>query len=135
MRKEKIITLHDREGDLTFRIREMPVTQLESWICRGLSVLSGAGAEIPEGESFTSYFARNGLKALGGVDYAKAKPLLDELLACAFKVNGKAEEQMTDAIADACIGDVGTLLKLRVEIFNLHFGFLTDAVKSGTPAQ
>ena len=43
MRKEEIITINDRGNELTFRIREMPATQLEGWLFRVGTALASTG--------------------------------------------------------------------------------------------
>ena len=44
MRKEKVITINDRGNELTFKIKEMPALQLESWLIRAGLLLVGSGA-------------------------------------------------------------------------------------------
>ena len=98
MRNEKIIELEDRGNKLTFKIREMSATQLEDWTMRAVLVLAGAGSDIPAGggvEGIGKYLAEHGLAAIGNVDYAKAKPLLDEMLGCCYRVIDRMEEKVT----------------------------------------
>lgn len=140
MRKEIMLTLEDRGKTLTFKIREMPATQLESWIFRTLLVLTGNGMDLPaQGDigSVARYLLEHGLRGLGGVDYEQARPLLDELLGCCFRVisgaRGGAEQQVTPATADGYIEDVTTLLTLRLEALKLNLGFFAAAVPSFSP--
>ena len=126
-RKETIITIQDREQELTFKIREMPATRLESWIIRALLLLAGSGAVVPGGADIKAagaYLAENGLTALGNVDYEKTRPLLDELLGCCSRVVERVEERCTPESVDNYILDVTTLFKLRMEAFKVNLGFL-----------
>jgi hypothetical protein len=136
MRNEKIIELEDRGNKLTFKIREMSATQLEDWTMRAVLVLAGAGSDIPAGggvEGIGKYLAEHGLAAIGNVDYAKAKPLLDEMLGCCSRVVDRMEEKVTPETADAYISDMSTLFKLRLEAFKVNFSFFGNGVPSSSP--
>jgi hypothetical protein len=154
MRKSVEIKLEDRGHSHTFRVEEMPATRLESWIIRAVLLLAGplagrqnshqspgsageagaddssagmgagvnpAGFDLKEAGTF---LAKNGLGALGRVDYDKAKPLLDELLGCCYRVVGNAEERCTPSNIDDHIKDVGNLLRLKAEALKVNLGFL-----------
>ena len=138
MRKEKTLTLEDRGNKLTFRIQEMPATKLMDWIAKALLLLAQAGADVPTGaglDAAVKYFSDNGFKAMGALDYAKAKPLMEELLGCCCRQTGNAEERVTLSTADAYIEDVTTLFRLQAEAFALHFDFFQNTAPSDTPAQ
>ena len=138
MRNEKIIELEDRGNKLTFKIREMSATQLEDWTMRAVLVLAGAGSDIPASggvEGIGKYLAEHGLAAIGAVDYAKAKPLLDEMLGCCSRVIDKMEERVTPETADAYIEDMSTLFKLRLEAFKVNFSFFGSGSPSSSPAK
>ena len=138
MRKEKTLTIEDRGNKLTFLIREMPATKLMDWIARALLLLAAAGADVPTGAGLDAayrHFADNGFKALGTLDYDRAKPLLEELLSCCYRQTGNADEKVTMATAAAYIEDVATLLRLEMEAFALHFDFFQRAAQSASPAQ
>ena len=136
MRKETTVTIEDRGNPLTFTIREMPATRLERWIIRAMLLL--AGSEGPEGlsggvENAGKYLSEHGLKALANVEYEKAQPLLDELLACCARTDAGVEQRCTPDSVDGYIEDVRTLFKLRVEAAKLNFGFF-GASPSDSPA-
>ena len=136
MRTEKTIELTDRGNKLTFKIREMSATQLEDWTMRACLVLAGAGSDIPASggvEGIGKYLAEHGLAAIGNVDYAKAKPLLDEMLGCCYRVIDRMEEKVTPETADAYISDMSTLFKLRLEAFKVNFSFFGNGGLSGSP--
>jgi hypothetical protein len=139
-RKEITIDIQDREQLLTFKIREMSATKLESWIIRALLLVAGSGALAPGGSdlgTLGAYLAEKGPTALGNVDYEQAKPLLDELLACCSRVVERVEERCTPESVDNYILDVKTLFRLRMEASKLNLGFLGPEVErlSGFPGK
>lgn len=127
MRKEVTITLPDRDKRLTFRIREMPVTRLDSWLMRAILLLAGTDASLPEGAGMAEvgrFFRTRGLKALENLDYERAKPLLDELLGCCARLSDTGvEQQCAPETVDGYIEDVATLFTLRLEALKLNLGF------------
>ena len=136
MRQTKEVTIQDRGNPLTFRIKEMSATQLEDWTMRAVLVLAGAGSDIPAGggvEAIGKYLAEHGLAAIGNVDYSRAKPLLDEMLGCCYRVVDRMEERVTPKTADAYIKDMSTLFKLRLESFKLNYAFFAHGAPSDTP--
>ena len=136
MRKETVVTIEDRCNPLTFTSREMPATQLERWIIRAMLLLAGSeGLEGLSGgvENAGKYLSEHGLKALANVEYEKAQPLLDELLACCARTDAGIEQRCTPDSVDGYIEDVRTLFKLRVESAKLNFGFF-GASPSASPA-
>ena len=140
MRKEKIITLNDRGHELTFKIREMPALKLESWLMRAGLLLAGTGAF--DGKDVTSageaisragkVLSQGGISALAQIDYEKAQPLLDDLLACCTRTDAGIEQRLTPETVDGIIEDVRTLFALRKEALALNVGFFTDGVLSVT---
>lgn len=132
-RKTVEITLEDRGNPLTFIIKEMPATKLESWIIRALLLIGGSGyGDIPEGADLKKageYLAEKGIGVLGALDYEKAKPLLDELLGCCSRRIDKHEERCTPENVDGYIEDAMTLFKLKVEAAKLNLGFLRAEVE------
>lgn len=138
MRKETIVTIQDRDQSLSFRIREMPATQLESWIIRALLIIAGSGATVPSGPDIRkvgAYLAEHGLAALGAIDFEKVRPLLDELLGCCSILVDKLEKRLTPDSVDDHIQDVKTLFALRKEVLQLNLGFLRgeDGKPSDSP--
>ena len=142
MRKEKTIIIDDRGKSLTFKIREMSALQLESWIARAGILLAATGildetkvdvrnvGEIAEGVSRT--LAHSGIAALGKLDYDKARPLLDELLACCSRVDAGVEQPLTSDVLEGFIEDVRTLFTLRKEALALNFDFFAQGGPSAT---
>lgn len=140
MRKEKIVTLNDRGRELSFKIREMPATRLESWIVRAGLLLASTG--VLDSKSITDasdaiqaagkVIAEGGLAALGNVDYDKVQPLLDELLGCCEHMVDGIGHKVTPDTVDGIIEDVKTLFALRKEVITLCFDFFAPDGKSVT---
>lgn len=149
MRKEKKIVVNDRGRELAFVVREMPATKLESFIVRAGLLIAGAGLadgmlggkkpDEPLDAAHVMQAARkivtqggDLLRALGAVEYEKARPLLDELLACCTPADAVAP--LTPETADGVIEDVRTLFTLRKEALALNFDFFASAGPSGSTA-
>lgn len=151
MRKEKKITVNDRGRELAFTVREMPATKLESFIVRAGLLLAasgladgliggaaGEGAEAPDvaqvmqaaGRMLGSDQGAGLIRALGSLDYDKARPLLNDLLGCCTLEGSVA--QLSEETADAVIEDVRTLFTLRKEALALNLGFFAHAGQSGS---
>ena len=148
MRKEKKITVNDRGRDLAFVVREMPATKLESVIVRAGLLLAASGladgliggkdAEAPDvahvmeaaGRMLGSDQGAGLIRALGSLDYDKARPLLNDLLGCCT-LEGSVTP-LSEETADAVIEDVRTLFTLRKEALALNLGFFALAGQSGS---
>lgn len=149
MRKEKKITVSDRGRELAFVVREMPATKLESFIVRaglllaasglaeGLLAGEGQDAEAPDAAHVMQMAGRLAhqqgadlLRALGSLDYEKARPLLGDLLGCCTLEGSVAP--LSEETADAVIEDVRTLFTLRKEALALNLGFFAPAGQSGS---
>lgn len=136
-RKSITVTLEDRGNPLTFVITQMSASKLESWIIRAMLLLVGTGAEVPGGadlQQAAAYIKTKGLAALGGLDYAKVQPLLDELLTCCQRrLDGGNLQEMTAATVDGVIEDVTTLFKLRMEALKVNIDFFPAAALATSP--
>lgn len=148
MRKEKKIAVNDRGRELAFVVREMPATKLEAFIVRaglllaasGLAdgLLGGGEAEAPDVAHVMQMAGRLAerqgadlLRALGSLDYEKARPLLNDLLGCCTLEGSVAP--LSEETADAVIEDVRTLFTLRKEALALNLDFFAAAGQSGSP--
>lgn len=135
-RKEKTITIKDRDKELTFKITEMPAMKAEKWKIRAIMLLLSSDIEMPKGASieeginqFMAGGAEKLFKALSKVDVDKAIALFDEMLYdCAqLEVRGVTAALSEDVI-NSNIEDSSTLTKLRFECLKLHFDFLGAGV-------
>ena len=115
-----IIKLKDGSNTLTFSIHKMSATQAESWMLRAAAAL-GKNLDLETGGN-----EREIVRALCAIPFDDSKALLDELLACCYKVDGKAETQVDLADCDGYITSPLTLLQLRVAAAKANFGFFTE---------
>lgn len=136
MRKSKIINLKDRDNELTFKITEMAASKLENWTIKAVMLLASSSINVPDGADITqaaAYLQKEGLKALSGLDYNKAKPLLDEMLACCSRIDGGIEQVCTPETVDGYIEDMRTLFVLRMEAVKMNFNFFAVEKLSASP--
>lgn len=131
-RKEKTITIKDRDKELIFKITEMPAMKAEKWKIRAIMLLLSSDIDMPQGASIEegiSEFMAGGaeklFKALSKVDVDKAINLFDEMLySCVQLSTQGVSTQVNEAVIDANVEDSSTLTKLRFECLKLHFDFL-----------
>lgn len=133
-RREKIITIQDREQELTFKIREMPAVKLERWLAEALKLTSEAGLDLPrldDEDAVKLFFLESFLPtALGRIDYDKAWPLLEGLLNCCSRLVENVEEPCSSQSVGAYIENVSTLITLRCEAMKVNSGFFFEKGQS-----
>lgn len=133
-RKTLEYTVQDEGRDCgkCFVLTEMPAAKAESWAMRALLAMMQSGAEMPEGfeRSGMAGMAEMGLKALSGVRWEVAKPLLDEMMECVQVMPDITKPQIVRKLIDEDIEEVVTRIKLRAEVWKLHVGFLQAAKQS-----
>ena len=124
MRKTRIVTIDadNRDRGKKFLITEMDVFSIDMWGLRALNAMAVGGLEISEE---TKQAGIKGVFALGFESLLKApinllEPLWKEMLTC-IQVHTKTIDR---ALIDGDIEEISTLWKLRMEIFDLHVGFL-----------
>lgn len=131
-RKERIITIKDRDNELKFKITELSAMAAEKWKIRAIMLLLSSEIEMPAGASieeginqFMAGGAEKLFKALSKVDVEKAIVLFDEMLfKCVQLESHGVFAQLTSDLVDSNIQDSSTLTKLRFECLKLHFDFL-----------
>lgn len=126
----------NRDKDKVFVITEMSASQAESWAMRAILALTANGVELPEGfeRMGMAGIAELGLKALGGLKWEIAEPLLDEMFTCVKYMPDSAKPHIVRPLHESDIEEVVTRIKLRIEIWKLHTDFL-KAVAPSTPAK
>jgi hypothetical protein len=136
-RKVEFAEIRDGENTLRFRITQMPASRLEDWLYRAVLCL-GPALELPEGaglESVGAALAKDGFSKLANVKYSDAKPLLDEMLACAERDLGNGQYMpVTLATIDGYIETVQALFQLRIACFKCNLSFFGSGVPSGSPS-
>lgn len=155
MRRTLKVTVSEkgsRDDGKHFLITEMPADQAEAWAIRVLLAVARSGVDLPEnlkvsGEGLEEEVAKMGMagvaqigfKALSGISWEIAKPLLDEMMGCIEFVGNPTQLEATrrPLIPDD-IDEVKTRLELRRKVFTLHTGFFpsggTSTSTSADPA-
>lgn len=133
-RKTAIITIsaEGRDKDKMFYIQEMPAMKAERWATRALLALVKGGAEIPDDVATSGLAGLKaiGIKALMGLQYEDAEPLLNEMLGCVSIIPDPNNRDFMRSDIESDIEEVKTLLTLRAAVFNLHSDFSMPVVTS-----
>jgi hypothetical protein len=128
-RREKIISLQDRDQELTFRIREMSAVKMERWLAEALKLTAEAGLDLPrlgDPDVVKVFLLESFLPAaLGRIEYDKAWPLLEALLNCCSRLVENVAEPCSSQSVEAYIEDVSTLITLRCEAMRVNAGFFS----------
>ena len=126
-RKQATITIDTEGRDFgkTFKIIEMPATQAEKWAIRALLALAKSGVDVPDNiaHSGMAGIAAFGLKAVGGMAFTDAEPLMDEMFGCVFFLPDPSRPQVARALIEDDIEEISTRIRLRKEVFGLHVNF------------
>jgi hypothetical protein len=137
-RKTVTYRVEDKGRDFgkMFLLTEMPADQAEDWAMRALFALMAGDVQIPENfaEMGMAGMAELGLRAISGLSWDVAKPLIAEMFLC-VKIIPKPETiQVSRELIDDDIEEISTRIKLRMEVFQLHTDFLQAVAPSLSPA-
>ena len=123
-----------RDRGKVFLLTEMSASRAESWASRAILALMAGGVELPDGFERLGMagIAELGVRALAKLNWADAKPLLDEMMSCVQILPNPAKPNIVRALIDEDIEEVATLVKLRMELWSLHVGFSPAATKSSS---
>lgn len=134
-RKELIFTPtdgRDKENGMQFKITEMAAAQAERWAMRAIMAIMKSGMEeLPDDfeKNGMAGLAQLGIRAISGLDWSTAEPLLDEMMSCVTVIGDPSKPQITRPLLDSDIEEVQTRLKLRLEVLKLHVDFTATAEK------
>lgn len=130
MRKTKYVDVTDdnRDKNKRFLLTEMPADQAEEWGLRAIFLAAQSGADVPDAVRIGGIagIATAGIQAvLGGLPFAAAKPLLDEMMACVQICPDprNPNNPRPGPLLPNEIEEVSTRYRLRMELFELHTGF------------
>jgi len=123
-----------RDKGKTFVITEMSASQCENWALRAILALTAGGVEVPEGFERLGMagMAELGIRALAGLKFDLAKPLLDEMLGCVSIMPDASRPHVVRPLIDEDIEEVMTRVRLRAEVWKLHTDFLQAVAPSNT---
>lgn len=117
----RIIKITDGGNELTFEIRKMSASQGEEWMLKAFQLLGANLGEI-SGKADVKAF----ISTICRMPFSQTKDLLNEILGCCYKVDGKIKTQVTPDSVDGFISRPATLVKLRVEAIKENSDFFTD---------
>lgn len=130
------ITAPGRDLQKVFKITEMGAIPAEKWAQRAFLAIARSGIDVPA-EAFTSGVAgivgigmAYGIRAIAGLTFADAEPLLDEMMTCVQIIRDPRHPEMAFKLLPDDIEEVATILLLRDEVIKLHTGFSVGAVLS-----
>ncbi len=127
-----VVTDEGRDKGKKFLITEMSAEQCEEWAMRVLLAVMGSNPELPPGFETLGMaaLAEIGLRMIASLKWDQAKPLLDEMFSCVEILPDAKHLNVRRALIPVDIEEVSTRLKLRLEVWNLHMGFLKAALPS-----
>ena len=126
------ITNENRDKGRQFLLTEMPADQAEKWGMRALFLAAQSGADVADGvrAGGLAGVATVAVQTLlGGLRFADAEPLLDEMFGCVQicpDPTGRPGTPRSGPILPGEIEEVSTRWRLRKELLELHLGFSID---------
>jgi hypothetical protein len=126
------IDAEGRDKGRTFLLTEMPATQAEAWAIRAFMAIAKGGAEIPDQipQSIAGIAILGFKTLLGSMNYADAKPLLDEMMGCVQFIPDPGQPKVIRNLVESDIEEVATRFYLRKQVFELHTDFFARAARS-----
>ena len=128
------IETEGRDKGKVFFLTELPASRGEDWAARVILALMASGVNLPD--DFASLgmagLAQLGLRALAGLKWDVAKPLLAEMFDCIELIPDPKKTHVRRPLIDdpEDIEEIRTRLELRMEVWKLHMGFLEAAFQS-----
>jgi len=119
-----------RDAGKVFVITEMPAAQAEKWAIKIFLALAHSGAMVPENliDMGVSGIAVMGFRALEGLKFEDAEPILDEMMQYIKIIPDPAKPQISRELVENDIEEIKTRLNLRKEVFSLNLDFFVTAV-------
>lgn len=131
------VTESGRDHGKLFMLTEMSASRAEAWAMRVLLALVGGNVALPDNfeELGMAGLAELGIRAMSGLKWEVAQPLLNEMLECVEYVPDASKTHVRRPLIDDDIEEIMTRLTLRKEVWNLHMGFLQAVIPSISPAK
>lgn len=133
-----VIETEGRDSGKMFILNEMSATQSEKWAARALLAMAKSGMEVPDdiATGGLAGVAALGIKALGGMAFEDAEPLLDEMFSMVSFVPDPSRPTIKRGygglgpLIEDDIEEISTRLRLRKELFFLHINFIMPVAGS-----
>jgi hypothetical protein len=126
------VTDEGRDKGKLFLLTEMSAAKAEAWATRVLLALIGNNVSIPENyqDMGMAALAELGLKAISGLKWETAEPLLAEMMECVKIIPKPSKPEVFRPLIDSDIEEILTRFRLRIEVWKLHMDFLQAVVPS-----
>lgn len=120
------VTDDGRDKGKVFVLTEMSAAQAEKWAMKAILAVTSSGIDLPPGfESMgMAGMAEVGIKALAGLRWEVAEPLLDEMWSCVQVMPSPSKPHVIRSLIEEDIEEIITRIKIRTEIWKLHSDFL-----------
>ncbi len=136
MRRTKTIAIEtkddDRDSNKTFVVTEKDAVATERWAARAFLALLRGGAQVPDDvvSAGLAGLTTVGLKLFAQIDPDLAMPLMDEMLTCVQRMPSVDNPTLVRPLIPGDIEELATLLRLRMEVIEVHTGFSVAAALS-----
>ena len=126
------VTDEGRDKGKTFVLTEMPASKAEAWAMRALLALLANNVELPDGfeRMGMAGMAEVGIKALSGIKWDVAEPLLSEMWDCVQIMPDPSKPHVVRPLIEEDVEEITTRVKIRAEVWKLHTGFLKAVAPS-----
>ena len=123
------VSAEGRDKGKVFQITEMPASQGERWALKAFLALAKSGVDVPEDimSSGMAGIAILGLRALSGMSFFEAEPLLVEMFQCVKIIPDPSKPLVVRALIEDDIEEIQTRMMLRKETLMLHVNFSVAA--------
>jgi hypothetical protein len=140
-RRQVLVTIQDegRDKGKTYLIEELSAMAAEEWAMRAVLAVLRSGGELQNedldalkqldwtdeaiAKKGMALVAVLGIKLFAGLEYDRAKPLLDQMLKAVYFVPDPAKLEIRHKLLPDEIQELKTVLRLRAEFLSLHTGF------------
>lgn len=122
----------NRDFGKAFYIREMSALAAERWAMRVFRAAARGGVEIPDNVAAggVAGLAQYGFNAIAGGGNDEIDTLLAEMLECVSFIPDPSRSEVRRMLTEDDIEEIPTIIKLRMEVMNLHVGFLKGVARS-----
>lgn len=126
------VTDEGRDKGKTFVLTEMPASRAEAWAMRAILALLANNVELPDGFDRLGMagMAEVGIKALSGLKWDVAEPLLSEMWDCVQIMPDPSKPHVVRPLIEEDVEEITTRVKIRAEVWKLHTGFLKAVAPS-----
>jgi hypothetical protein len=121
-----------RDKGKLFLLTEMSASKGEAWATRVLLALMASNVNLPENfaDLGMAALAELGIRALSGLKWDVAAPLLAEMFDCIEIIPDPKKTHIHRPLIEEDVEEIQTRVILRMEVWKLHMGFLMAVIPS-----